>query len=73
MPFCSVSLIKEENSTYDGETHPLLEVCRERMGHDGPLLSGKLNETSCQLPGKTGGVETKGDVGGMLSADLTPS
>lgn len=72
MPSCSVSLIKE-NSTYDGERHSRLEVCRGEMGHDGPLLSWKLNETSCQLPGKTGVVETKGDVGGMLSADRTPS
>lgn len=33
VPSCSVSLIKEKNSTYDGERHPLLEVCRGGMGH----------------------------------------
>lgn len=35
------------------------------------LLSGKLNEASCQLPGKRS--DDKGRRGRMLSADLPPS
>lgn len=72
--FQSVSLLmEEENSSYhDGGRHPLLQGYREGMGCDGTLLSGKLNEADCQLPGKKRGVVTKGDMGGMLSADLPP-
>lgn len=57
---------------HDGGRHPLLQGYREGMGCDRTLLYGKLNEAACQLPGKKRGVVTKGDMGGMLSADLPP-
>lgn len=68
LTFQRVSLLKEENDAYyDGGRHPLLKGYGGGMGC---ATVWELNPAASQLPGKRKGAMTKGDLGGMLSADL---